>query len=437
MNTNLYIWFILLGLSIFLLTFGLLYNKKKPLLTEKVEDDEGLIPKTEESLLEGYHDYLSETIEEELIENNRKQKMKISKAESNLIYNRYKELKQSGKYTKGYIQKLLSDEFEIGLTTAHDHGRGRELHDKNDENRSEDSVELEPLRDTEAVVKESVKPVMMSMPNKGYESYSNCSNGRYILTSWDIRSGIREDFIACLKTLAKELDAELLITPLWIKDIAYMPKIITDNFKVITRNIRFNENLVFHYVPSSVLLQSNLAGFRGAFPDDSVILPGGIRELISEPSGKFCKHLITTGIIGNIDAKYDQFDEEISIDDALSGVFTKRWNSVVNKSQSKPTAIAQLYLKASALIIDIKDRKSFLTRYVSQEEPNVIYDLDKKINSDGTVEKSIPLGLVTGDYHVWDYSEKSHIATKDMIQFFNPEQVVLQDFFVVPFQMIQ
>ncbi len=123
MNENLFIYFVIFGLGLWVLFFPLSYNKRK-------SDEEGDTDFTEE-------------IQKELIENNRKQNMKISKEQSNLIYNRYKELKQTGKYTKGYIQKLLADEFEIGLTTSFDHGRGRELHDKNDENRNEDKEAVE------------------------------------------------------------------------------------------------------------------------------------------------------------------------------------------------------------------------------------------------------------------------------------------------------
>lgn len=356
--------------------------------------------------------------------------MKINKQISDAVYNRYLELLAQGKFKKGVIQQKLREEFELPKTTAFDHSVGRlKKQSQLDQESIGETVERKQLEAVERKpVREPVKPIAMSMPEKGYESYKDAKNGRYILTSWDIRCGIREDFINCLKTLAKELDAELLITPLWINDLDYMPKIITDNFKVITRNIRFNENLVFHYIPSSVLTQSSLTGFRGAFPDDSVILPGGIRELVSEPSGKFCKHLITTGIIGNIDAKYEQFDEEIHIDDVQSNIFNKRWNNIVNKSKSKPTAIAQLYLKPSALVIDIKDSKTFLTRYITQEQPNVIYDLDKKINSDGTIEKSVPLGLVTGDYHAFDHDPLSHKVNLDMITKLQPEEVVLNDF---------
>ena len=57
--------------------------------------------------------------------------MSISKEKSDKIYNRYIELKNSAIYKKGFIQKILQDEFQLPRSTAFDHSRGREKNSKN------------------------------------------------------------------------------------------------------------------------------------------------------------------------------------------------------------------------------------------------------------------------------------------------------------------
>lgn len=52
--------------------------------------------------------------------------MSISKEKSDKIYNRYMELKNSAVYKKGFIQKILQDEFGLPRSTTFDHSRGRE-----------------------------------------------------------------------------------------------------------------------------------------------------------------------------------------------------------------------------------------------------------------------------------------------------------------------
>ncbi len=343
---------------------------------------------------------------------------KISKQLSDEIYSRYLELKNSAKFKPGYIQKLLSEEFSIGLTTAFDHGRGRE----------KASGEFQGKEEKEVVVKETIKwqPKVDSMPNLQYKDI-NSSKKSFIITGWEIRIGVNDKFISCLNHLADSLDADKLLVPVWEDDIDLIPQKLRDNFTILTQNTKFNENLVFHYTPAQALTQSPLSGFKGSFPSKTAILPGLIKELISEPTVHICKQLISTGSVGYLDADFSQY-KEISEDSDNYSILKKRWSSVTNRSLGKATAIAQMFIKPSALIIEIINDKTFVTRYVTMEQDGIIYDLDKKIHYRDGISDANPVALVTGDYHYYQREETSHKATMEMIERFNPEHVVLNDF---------
>lgn len=341
--------------------------------------------------------------------------MKINKQLSDAVYNRYLELRAQGKFKKGVIQEILRNEFNLPRTSAWDHSVGRFKGSVN--------APIEPE------VREPVKwePRVSSMPSLEYKKLDN-KKKTYIITGWEIRIGVNDKFISCLNKLSDHLDAEKLLVPVWMEDVDFMPEILKENFKILTDNRKFNDNLIFHYVPTHALVQSPLTGWRGAFPGQTAILPGLVKELISEPSVHLCKQLISTGSVGRLDAGFDQYndiDEETESYSALK----KRWNSVTSRAMGKTTAIAQMFIKPSALIVDIISNKIFVTRFVTMEEDGVIYDLDKKIHYKDGISKSNPLGLVTGDYHFYQYNPTSHKATIEMIREFNPEKVVLNDFF--------
>lgn len=341
---------------------------------------------------------------------------KINKELSDEIYSRYLELKKSAKYKKGYITQLLMDQFDLPRTSAWDHSRGREKSDGKFQGKEIEASEVATHPVKEFEIKE--------LPDINYRQYE--IGKRYIITTWDIRANISESFIKCLIKLAEHLNAELLLTPSSIEDVKYIPSKLKDIFEIVTHNIKFNDNLKLHYMPTNVLLQSSLAGFRGAFPESSTIIPGAIREVITEPSGVTCKQLLSTGFIGKISARYDDYAGSIHPDNVIE--FSKRWNSLSGRSKGKPLALAQIYVKPSALIVDIKDDRTFLSRYVTMEQEGVLYDIDVKITPN-KIEHSIPSGLITGDYHVFDMDEKSHVANKEMIKQLNPKEVVVGDFF--------
>lgn len=339
--------------------------------------------------------------------------MKITKEQSDKIYDRYLFYKNEGKLRKKEVYRLLSDEFDIGVTTAWDHSKGREK----GFTVVTEKAEPKPIE----------LPKVLAMPSRNYKPINGKST--YIITGWEIRVGVNESFLDCLNQIANYYDAEKLLVPVWKEDIPFIPTVLKDNFTILDENHQFNSNLIFHYVPTHALTASPLAGWGGAFPSKTAILPGLIKELITEPSNKYCKQLISTGSVGYLNANYEQY-EEITPEHEEFTFLRRRWTTATNRAVGKTTAIAQKFIKPSALIIDILDDDTFLTRYITMNEDGVIYDLNRKFTSGKKQpESSSPLALVAGDYHAYEVEESSHRATMEMIALLNPGTVVLNDFF--------
>lgn len=310
--------------------------------------------------------------------------MKISEEVSQKIkdlYNKYRSLN----YTKTEARAKVASELNVGKTTIFDHTQGQEL-----------EVEVQG------------KPLSVKTPST------------LILTSWEIRIGIDWNFVKTLEVMAKEYNAELVLVPCNVSDVAYLPQEIKDKFTILIKDTKFNDNLQLKFVETSALVQSPLAGHIGAYPDYSTIIPGLVKELRTEPSNKYVKQLMSTGSLGYLDAKYTDYE----LDDAE---FTKKWRNVVTRRHGKPTAIAKNYIQPSALIIDILDKKIFLSRFITSVKDGVVYDLNKKFTPRG-VEKYQPSALNVGDFHAYYADEVATKATKDMIRTLDPKEVILNDF---------
>jgi hypothetical protein len=314
--------------------------------------------------------------------------MKVTEEEHNKMRELYLKFRSEGN-AKQEARYLVSDAVDRGMTTVWDHTSDLDL-------------------ETPTVERSRFKA---EYPKS------------YILTGWELRVGIDEKFIECLKQMAQVYDAELLLVPCQASDARYAPEILKDNFHIITEDIIFNKNLVLKYVETNALIQSPLAGHVGAYPDTTCIIPGLVKELRTEPSHHYVKQLISTGSVGYLDAGHEDYSELEADKD-----FAKKWRTMISRKNGKPTAIAQNYISPSALVVDVLDDKTFVTRFVSSHRSGVVYDLNKRFTPTG-FEESKPLALVAGDVHAYQVDDMAYEATKEMIQQLNPREVILHDFF--------
>lgn len=258
-------------------------------------------------------------------------------------------------------------------------------------------------------------------PTKGKKSKT------YIFTSWEIRNEISDAFVDILKQIQKHYDAELYLIPVWPDDIKFIPPQLKD-FKIVASDFKLNKNLFFKYVPTHALVVSPLAGWKGAFPDSSVILPGLVKEMITEPTNYLSKQLMTTGSVGRLRPDVSNYKHLEDYSEQDQREFSKRWSGIANRRLGKIYAIAQEYTLPSALIVNVIDDKTFLTRYISMHEDGIVYDLNLKFTQGKkTPEISRPSSLEMGDYHAWLGNKSAYEATKEQLKFFKPDSLSTND----------
>lgn len=252
----------------------------------------------------------------------------------------------------------------------------------------------------------------------------------FVITGWEIRVKTDWQFVDCLKQIAAQEQAELMLAPVWADDLAFLPAELRASFRILTEDFKFNENLSFKYVPTHALVQSPLAGWRGTF-DHSTVIPGLVKELQTEPSPRYAKQNMTTGSIGRLEATLDNYIYHAKSEDAAHRkAFQKRWNIVTNRAGGRRFAIAQNYTVPSALIVHVLDEKTFLTRFVSMIEPGVVYDLDKKYTAGKKKPETYrPAAINCGDTHAFQTDKTEWQATLSMIRELKPKEVILNDFF--------
>lgn len=250
-----------------------------------------------------------------------------------------------------------------------------------------------------------------------------------IFTSWEIRNQVDDEFLDILSQIKKHYSAELFLVPVWPDDVKYLPEKLK-NFTLVTSDIEINDNLFFKYVPTHALVVSPLSGWKGTFPEKSVIIPGLVRDMITEPSVHLAKQIMSTGSIGRLNPSLSDYNHLDSLEGAEKSAFQKRWASVTNRRNGKIYAIAQEYTVPSALIVQVIDNKTFLTRYISMPKNGVVYDMNLQFTAGHSKPKiSHPAALVMGDYHAWQGDEVAWKATLEMLDYFNPDSIVLNDFF--------
>lgn len=264
----------------------------------------------------------------------------------------------------------------------------------------------------------------VALPEPEIPERASIEPTNYILTGWELRTKVDFVFLSCLKQIAKRYNAELLLTPCYRPDLDYLPAELRA-FRVLTEDFQFNDNLLFKYVETHALSSSPLQGWKGV-SDSSVIIPGLIMELVTLPTEKSVKQLMSAGCIGHIATNDEHYTfAKNSPDKEYRETFRKRWN--LTRSQMKPTEIARTYVKPSAVFISVLDDKRFLTRYISKDEADCVYDLDTKYTT-GKPQTIHPAALNVGDTHAYQHDPLAVDRTLDQIRALKPKLVILNDF---------
>lgn len=272
---------------------------------------------------------------------------------------------------------------------------------------------IEKIKDT--------KPTVVAKP-KGVKTF--------IFTSWEVRVGVDQDFIKILESVRDFYNAEVYVTPLWPDDLPYLPPALK-RFKLLDADMHLNRNIMFKYVPTHALCNSPTQGWGGAH-DKTIILPGLIKDLKTEKADKLCKQIISTGSIGELNAIFRDYNH-VSDKNRLS--FTKRWSMVQNRRGGRAYEIARNFTLPTALIVDVLDDNTFLTRYITMQSKGVVYDKGYKFTANKKEpEPSSPEAIIFGDMHSWYADLDNFVALSDMCKVMKPKSIVLNDF--IDFQSV-
>lgn len=247
----------------------------------------------------------------------------------------------------------------------------------------------------------------------------------FIFTGWEIRVETDKKFISILRSMKKKYNAEVYVTPLWPDDLNFIPPSLKE-FNILKEDMVINNNLMFKYVPTHALCVSPVQGWSGV-SEKSLIIPGLIKDLITESSHKLCKQVISTGSIGKLAAFLTQYNH--IVDEEKRASFLRRWSLVQNRRGGRSYHIAKENTKPSALIVDVLDDNTFFTRFVTMETDGVVYDLNNKFTSDGQVKQHRPESLVTGDLHAYHADLENFNTILEMVKTLNPLSLVIQDVF--------
>ena len=231
----------------------------------------------------------------------------------------------------------------------------------------------------------------------------------YLISTYSQKTTVDRDFLKLLKKVANHYKAKSLLVE---NDFAYdengfkvpLPREL-DYFSLVEKDLILNENLEIKLIKNEALLIDPLAGLQGAFPDKSVIVPGLIMSLNTEPSPRLCKQLMTTGSVGRV-----------------------RESSTVGRS-GRRWAIAREFIVPSALLVHVKNDKIFFTRYLSYRKSGVLYDLNLKFTLDKEKPTVCRPDIVRGDDHVAQQDPEANRGTNDLIRYIRPKSIVLNDTF--------
>lgn len=232
----------------------------------------------------------------------------------------------------------------------------------------------------------------------------------FLITTYSTKTTVDREFVKLLSKVANHYSAEMLLIEndyLTDQNDEKVPlPAYLERFTLVENDLVLNENLQIKIIRNEALLMDPLAGLQGAFPDKSIIVPGLIMSLQTEPSPKLSKQIMTTGSVGRVR------------ESSVTGKSGRRW------------AIAREYIVPSALLVHMKSDQIFFTRYLSYRKSGELYDLNLKFTLDSSEpEISRPEAIVRGDDHVAQQDPLANKASNEMIRLMRPKAIVLNDTF--------
>lgn len=217
---------------------------------------------------------------------------------------------------------------------------------------------------------------------------------RLIITAAQNGTPVHEGFLASLRTMAKELDAEIVVIPLRYKNPTSRWTQSQENAEVWAPELtpylcnyrkRLNANLVLlGDVKVQPTASQPLMGFEGMTAGESGIIGHTKMQMqtIATPQGRFPKIMSTTGAV-----------------------------TMPNYTDSKAGKLGEFHHSLSALAVEISGKTFHMRQLHAESDTGQFYDLDDIYTPKGVKQAGGCEALIMGDTHVDFIDPKVERAT--------------------------
>lgn len=241
------------------------------------------------------------------------------------------------------------------------------------------------------------------------------SHQRFVITTAVTGADPHEDGLAALENYCKRNKAKLLILPCsdpaHTKEHKYSFSLShkLPATAVVFRDLALNSNISLSTIKLSAKQINPLTGLKRLTDRGSCILasPKQMLEHVANSNKKdLPRALMTTGAITKPDYRTERYMSE------------------------RTAYLADADHKLGAIIVEIKDSKKFFARRVEIDpKTGSFYDLNKKYNADGSMEKSTAELVQMPDWHVLSTCPTFRKAAKQVVNLVKPDYMTFEDFF--------
>lgn len=240
-------------------------------------------------------------------------------------------------------------------------------------------------------------------------------HSRFVITTAVTGCSPHDEGLAALQSYCKKNKAKLLILPCSdparSKERKYNFSLHwkLPNNAVVFRDLPLNSNVFLSTIKLTAKQINPLTGLKRLTNRGSCILasPKQMLEHVASSNKKgLPRAIMTTGAITKSDYRTEMYMSE------------------------RTAYLADDDHKLGAIIVEIKDSKTFFSRRIQiDQKTGAFCDLNKKYHADGRVEKIQAELVQQPDWHVLSTDPKFRAAAKQVVEIVKPKIMTLEDFF--------
>lgn len=240
---------------------------------------------------------------------------------------------------------------------------------------------------------------------------------RFFVTSAVTGCDVHADGLKAIQTYCKKNKAALLVLP--CSDPARQKEhknkwnLSQDLPKesIVFKDVSLNDNIVLSTIKMSAKQLQPLTGIKRLSQKKGSTIVASPKQFLefvanSNNNTEIPRALMSTGAITKANYRTEMYMSE------------------------RTASLAELDHTLGGIIVEIKNGRIFFSRHV-QIDPKTgsFTDIDRKYNSDGTVEKVTADLVQTGDWHVLSTCPETRRIAKEIVETVKPKYLTFEDFF--------